>query len=50
MSTRITPDHLGRMAVVYVRRSTTSQVMGNLESQCRQYDFAGAAEKVGFAR
>jgi hypothetical protein len=38
MSTRITPDHLGCAAVVYVRQSTMAQVMGNLESQRRQYD------------
>jgi DNA invertase Pin-like site-specific DNA recombinase len=49
MSTRITPDHLGRAAVVYVRQSTMAQVMGNLESQRRQYDLAGAAEATGFA-
>ena len=48
MSNRITPDHLGRAAVVYVRQSTMAQVMGNLESQRRQYDLAGAAEKIGF--
>lgn len=48
MSTRITPDHLGRAAVVYVRQSTMAQVMGNLESQRRQYDLAGAAETTGF--
>jgi DNA invertase Pin-like site-specific DNA recombinase len=49
MSTRITPDHLGRAAVVYVRQSTMAQVMGNLESQRRQYDLAKAAEAAGFA-
>jgi DNA invertase Pin-like site-specific DNA recombinase len=49
MSPRITPDHLGRTAVVYVRQSTMSQVMGNLESQRRQYDLAGAAQNAGFA-
>ena len=43
MSTKITPDHLGRTAVVYVRQSTMAQVTGNLESQRRQYDLAGAA-------
>lgn len=48
MNTRITPDHLARAAVVYVRQSTMSQVMGNLESQRRQYDLAGAAEGAGF--
>jgi DNA invertase Pin-like site-specific DNA recombinase len=45
---KITPDHLGRTAVVYVRQSTMSQVMGNLESQRRQYDLAGAAQSAGF--
>lgn len=49
MSTRITPDHLGRAAVVYVRQSTMAQVTGNLESQRRQYDLAGAAATAGFA-
>ena len=47
MSTKITPDHLGRAAVVYVRQSTMAQVIGNLESQRRQYDLAGAAEGSG---
>ncbi len=32
MNTKITPDHLNRAAVVYVRQSTMSQVAGNLES------------------
>jgi DNA invertase Pin-like site-specific DNA recombinase len=49
MSTKITPDHLGRGAVVYVRQSTMAQVIGNLESQRRQYDLAGAAKAAGFA-
>lgn len=49
MSTRITPEHLRRIAVVYVRQSTMAQVMGNLESQRRQYDLARAADAAGFA-
>jgi DNA invertase Pin-like site-specific DNA recombinase len=49
MNSRITPDHLGRAAVVYVRQSTMAQVIGNLESQRRQYDLAGAASAAGFA-
>ena len=49
MSAKITPDHLGRSAVVYVRQSTMAQVTGNLESQRRQYDLAGAARTAGFA-
>jgi DNA invertase Pin-like site-specific DNA recombinase len=40
MSIKITPDHLSRAAVIYVRQSTMSQVMGNLESQRRQYAIA----------
>ncbi len=49
MNTKITPDHLRRVAVVYVRQSTMTQVTGNLESQRRQYDLAGAAATTGFA-
>jgi DNA invertase Pin-like site-specific DNA recombinase len=49
MNTKITSDHLGRAAVVYVRQSTMAQVTGNLESQRRQYDLAGAAATTGFA-
>jgi hypothetical protein len=30
MNPKITPDHLGRAAVVYVRQSTMVQVTGNL--------------------
>ena len=32
MNPKITPDHLGRTAIVYVRQSTIAQVVGNLES------------------
>ncbi len=32
MSPKITPDHLGRSAVVYVRQSTMTQVLENTES------------------
>jgi len=49
MNAKITPDHLGRAAVVYVRQSTMAQVTGNLESQRRQYDLAGAAATTGVA-
>ena len=48
MSLKITPDHLIRSAVIYVRQSSMTQVMGNLESQRRQYDLAGAAKAAGF--
>ena len=43
MSAKIAADHLARSAVVYVRQSTMTQVLGNLESQKRQYALADAA-------
>lgn len=49
MSPKITPDHLGRSAVVYVRQSTMMQVLENTESQRRQYGLAEAARALGFA-
>jgi len=39
---------LKRKAVVYVRQSTQSQVMINLESQRRQYDLVEVARQHGF--
>src|SRR6188508_1684099 len=39
---------LKRKAVVYVRQSTQSQVMANLESQRRQYDLVDVARRRGF--
>ena len=49
MSAKIGADHLARTAVVYVRQSTMTQVLGNLESQNRQYALAEAAGTAGFA-
>ena len=43
-------DLLRRKAVVYVRQSTQSQVMTNLESQRRQYDLVEVARQHGFAQ
>src|SRR5881397_3948004 len=40
---------LKRKAVVYVRQSTQSQVMANLESQRRQYDLVDIARRHGFS-
>src|ERR1700761_5480734 len=39
---------LNRKAVVYVRQSTQSQVMTNLESQRRQYNLVDEARRRGF--
>ena len=49
MNPKITPDHLGRGAVVYVRQSTMGQVAENTESQRRQYALAESARTMGFA-
>jgi DNA invertase Pin-like site-specific DNA recombinase len=50
MNPKITADHLGRGAVVYVRQSTATQVLEHTESQRRQYALAEAARSAGFAR
>lgn len=48
MNPKITPEHLGRGAVVYVRQSTAGQVLEHTESQRRQYDLADTARTMGF--
>lgn len=47
--TLLPPALLQRRAVVYVRQSTQTQVMVNLESQRRQYDLVETAGGYGFA-
>jgi len=46
--TRITPEHLGRCAVVYVRQSTADQVLNNHESRRRQYALVDRARTLGW--
>ena len=48
MSTKITPEHLQRGAVVYVRQSSMGQVLDHTESQRRQYALAETARSMGF--
>ena len=48
MSDKITPDHLSRGAVVYVRQSTLGQVVEHTESKRRQYALAESASSFGF--
>jgi len=48
MSTKITPEHLRRRAIIYVRQSTPFQMMHNHESQRRQYGLADHARQLGF--
>lgn len=45
---KITPGHLSRRAVVYLRQSSEGQVKNNVESQRLQYALAGQATRLGF--
>jgi len=47
--TKITPDHLARQAIVYIRQSTSDQVANNLESQRRQYNLPERARHLGWS-
>lgn len=47
-NTKLTPDHLKRRAIVYIRQSSPVQVANNLESQRRQYGLADQARQLGF--
>lgn len=49
MSSKIGAEHLARGAIVYIRQSSMTQVLGNLESQKRQYGLVEAARAVGFS-
>jgi DNA invertase Pin-like site-specific DNA recombinase len=44
----IPPAVLKRMAVVYVRQSSPSQVLTNLENRRRQYDLVEVARQCGY--
>jgi DNA invertase Pin-like site-specific DNA recombinase len=45
---KVTPEHLARRAVVYLRQSSEGQVRNNLESQRLQYAMAQRASALGF--
>src|SRR5947209_8515382 len=47
---KVTPFHLKRQAIVYVRQSTTSQVENNQESTQRQYALTARAGELGWTR
>jgi len=47
---KISAEHLRRLAFVYVRQSSPHQVRNNLESQRRQYAFADQAVDMGWVR
>lgn len=46
--TKITPEHLGRGAYVYIRQSTADQLLHNAESRRRQYGLADRAQQLGW--
>lgn len=45
---KITPDHLGRGAFIYIRQSTGDQLANNHESRRRQYGLAERARTLGW--
>ena len=45
---KITPSHLSRRAIVYLRQSSAAQVEHNRESTDRQYALAGKARDLGW--
>jgi DNA invertase Pin-like site-specific DNA recombinase len=45
---KIRPDHLDRLALVYVRQSTMIQVRENTASTARQYDLVSRARDMGW--
>jgi DNA invertase Pin-like site-specific DNA recombinase len=47
-SDSITPDHLARQAIIYVRQSTPQQVLSNTESQRLQYALRQRAVECGW--
>ena len=49
LSEKLTPEHLERLAVVYVRQSTLQQVMDHQESTRIQYGLANRAAAWGWS-
>ncbi len=47
-SEKVKAHHISRIAYIYIRQSTTSQVQHNLESQSRQYQLVDKAKELGF--
>ena len=45
---KITTDHFQRWACIYIRQSSSSQVMQHKESQVNQYQLAERAEALGW--
>lgn len=49
-SPKVLPSHLERLAIVYVRQSSPTQVLEHRESTARQYGFAEQAVAFGWPR
>jgi DNA invertase Pin-like site-specific DNA recombinase len=45
---KVTADHLSRSAYIYVRQSTSSQLINNPESRHRQYALVTRARALGW--
>ncbi len=50
LSSKVTPRHLDRLAIVYVRQSTTQQLLHHQESTRMQYNLVERAIALGWAR
>jgi DNA invertase Pin-like site-specific DNA recombinase len=50
MNNKLTPEHLQRAAIVYVRQSKPSQVIHHQESKRLQYSLQDRARSLGFQR
>ena len=46
---KIMPEHLTRLAILYIRQSTPDQVAHNLESKRRQYGLSDRARQLGWS-
>jgi DNA invertase Pin-like site-specific DNA recombinase len=47
-NSKITPEHLARDVIVYIRQSTPNQVVKNLESKRRQYGLVERGQALGW--
>lgn len=50
MNVKITTERLKRRAIVYIRQSSLTQVLENLESKQRQYNLANKPKEYGFSQ
>jgi DNA invertase Pin-like site-specific DNA recombinase len=48
-NSKIRPEHLAKLAIVYVRQSSRQQVLENRESTARQYGLAQEAQRLGWS-